>query len=520
MRTTLVTLVALPLSILSTFVVFQLLGQSVNTMTLGGIAIGVGELVDDAVVGVENIHRRLRENRGVARPLSAMHVVFEATCEVRGPILVSTAIVLLVFLPLFFLPGIAGRLFTPLAWAYIVSIFASMVVSLTVTPALAWFVLARGGAPRAPERGNGSDGPVLRACKRGALWAYGVSLPRPGVVLGVCAVLVILAAAVALRLGKEFLPPFNEGTAVVSVTAAPGISLGESDRLGRTAEQILLGVPEVKRVARRTGRAENDEHVLGVNASEIEVDFFKPGETGGAPAAQAGVGDRTRPAHVRSLPEVFADVRAKLAELPGVTISIGQPIGHRIEHLETGVQAQIVVKVFGPELGRLRSLAERTRDKMAGVSGVTDLEIEQQALVPQVRVKIDAERAALFGFTVSELVDTLQTAVGGKVVSRVLDGMRTYDLVVMFDDPWRADGQGGQGGGWGGGGGADEDGAAWPHWARSGSFPPRARWRLVSDVANIRRDLAANQISRENGLRHLGLMQRGGPGPWAHGRCN
>ncbi len=509
-RTTLITLTALPLSILSAFIVFKLLGQSVNTMTLGGIAIATGELVDDAVVGVENIYRRLAEHRRSLNAATAggmgsasrstMRVVFDATCEVRGPILISTAIVLLVFLPLLFLPGLSGKLFTPLAHAYIASIFASMVVSMTVTPVLAWMLLGRGNEQKNKAHGQdahgtalSTDGPVLRWCKRGALWAYSISMPHTGVVIGVCVALVVIAAVMTTRMGTEFLPPFNEGSAVVTVTSAPGIALAESNRLGTWAENIVLEVPEVKRVARRTGRAESDEHALGVNATELEVDFFKQEEAAAFAKGKKAYapGERTPTGRVRGLREVFKEIREKLGELPGVIVSVGQPIGHRIEHLESGVEAQIVVKVFGPELARLRGLAEQARAKMSALPGVTDLAVEQQVLVAQVRVRVDSERAAVYGFTVAQLVDTLQTAVGGKVVSEVLDGLRTYDLVVMFDDPWLvgSDGEAGE--------------AALQTLGNIRLVSPSGAVALISDVAEIQRYFAPNQIARENGLRRI-----------------
>lgn len=496
-RTTLITLTALPLSILSTFIVFKLLGESVNTMTLGGIAIATGELVDDAVVGVENIFRRLGEHRSRGGKGSTMRVVFDATCEVRGPILVSTAIVLLVFLPLLFLPGLSGKLFTPLAHAYIVSIFASMVVSMTVTPVLAWMLLGKGkGVQARGSDAHGTDGPVLRACKRAALWAYGVSMPRTGMVVGICIALVGIGVVLTTRMGTEFLPPFNEGSAVVSVTSAPGIALAESNRIGTWAEKIVLEVPEVKRVARRTGRAEQDEHALGVNATELEVDFFKPDEAKAFASGRKkyGPGERTPASPIRGRREVFREIREKLSELPGVIVSVGQPIGHRIEHLESGVEAQIVVKVFGPELAKLRGLAEQARGKMAALPGVTDLAVEQQVMVAQVRVRVDSERAAVYGFTVAQLVDTLQTAVGGKVVSEVLDGLRTYDLVVMFDDPWLV-------GTAGGGGEAGE--AALRALGDIRLMSPSGAVALISDVAEIQQYFAPNQVARENGLRRI-----------------
>ncbi len=496
-RATLITLAALPLSILSTFIVFKLLGQSVNTMTLGGIAIGVGELVDDAVVGVENIHRRLKQAaRSSGKSSDAdrstfLRVIFDATCEVRNPILISTAIVLLVFLPLLFLPDLAGRLFTPLAHAYIISIFASMVVSLTITPALASLLLSRKSDARHSDIER--EGPILRLCKRIAAWAYAVSMPRPKAVIAACVLLVLVSIAAVSRMGTEFLPPFNEGTAVVAVNAAPGISLAESSRLGAAAESLILVIPEVRHVARRTGRAEGDEHVIGINSSEIEVDFF-------ASSSDPKAGDRTAPAKIRPRKAVFADIREKLSALPGVTVNVGQPIGHRIEHLESGVEAQIVVKVFGPELSQLRGLAEKARGLMSALPGVTDLSVQRLDLVPQVRIRIDAERCAVYGFTVAQLVDTLQTAVGGRVVSQILDGSKSYDLIVMFDDPWSAN----------------------PEHPRAGSAPsipstdaalkalgeirlvsPSGAVALISDLAEIQQYLAPNEIGRENTLRRI-----------------
>lgn len=490
LRITVITLTAIPLSLLVTFIVFKALGQSINTMTLGGIAVAMGELVDDAIVGVENVFRRLKDRRsaGVATSRTdLLRVVFDATSEVRGPILIGTAIVMLVFLPLFFLPGLAGRLFTPLAWAYIVSIFASMIVSLTVTPVLAYYLLDSRVRPGQVER----DGRLLRGCKRIALAAYNLTLDRARRVL-VCGVLAVLAAALIIpRLGSEFLPPFNEGTAVVSMASSPGTSLQESNRIGAAAERLLLEIPEVRSVARRTGRAEQDEHALGVEMSEIEVDFFREDQD----AAVAGA--RQPPVRPRDRAAVFADIRERLNQLPVRGVSVGQPIGHRIEHLETGVQAQIVIKIAGPELPILRDLGARVRDVIAALpgGGVADLQVEAQVMVPQVRVHIDPDRAARYGFRVGELTEMLETALGGKVVSQVLDGLRSYDLVVMLDDPW-VGGRASSEGGVHGLGGVDALGAV-------RLLSPSGAVALVSDVADIREQFAPNQISRENGQRRL-----------------
>jgi len=474
-RTTFITLTAIPLSLLTTFIIFSLLGQSINTMTLGGIAVAIGELVDDAIVGVENVHRRLRE--GAARDRGLLGAIFDATSEVRGPILIGTVIVLLVFVPLLALPGLAGRLFAPLAAAYILSIGASMFVSLTVTPVLAYWLLGRHDADAVSSREPPRDGFVLRGCKALARRAYDLALPRPWSIMGACAAMVLLAGFTVTRIGAEFLPAFNEGSAVVAITAAPGLSLAASDRLGRSSEELVLEVAEVRKVARRTGRAEQDEHALGVHVSELEVDFWREGQT-----ADAATG-RSPPASSRRRTEVFADIRERLAALPGAFISIGQPISHRIEHLESGVQAQVVLKIFGEDLNTLRSLAGATRAAMEGLPGVTDLQVERQTLVPQVRIRVEPDRAARYGFRVGELVDILQTVTAGKAVSQVLDGVRAYDLVLTLDDPWRSE--------------------AGHSIGDVRILSPSGAVALISDVADIREAPGPNEIVRENAQRRI-----------------
>lgn len=432
-RTTIITLTAIPLSLLTTFIVFELMGESINTMTLGGIAVAIGELVDDAIVGVENVFRRLRENRIAPNPKPPLRVVYEATSEVRGPIVIGTTIVLLVFLPLFALPGLSGRLFQPLAIAYIVSIMASMVVSLTVTPVLALYLL-----PNMKRMTHTKDSFVLRWCKQLALRCYRVSMPRPWTVIGICSVLVLLSVIRVAWMGTQFLPSFNEGTATVNVLAQPGISLVESNRLGTRAEELILSIPEVKSTGRRTGRAEQDEHAEGVHYSEIDVDFWTKEEVK-HPDEHATYSGRLPPDSLRPREVVLAKVRDKLSQLPGVSLNIGQPISHRIDHLESGVRAQIVLKIFGPELRELRRLADELRAAMDGLPGVVDLQIEKQVLIPQLRIRVDPNEAARYGFRVGDLIETLETAMNGTIVSQVLDGIKQYDLVVMLDDPWRSD---------------------------------------------------------------------------------
>ena len=434
-RTTIVTLTALPLSIITTFLVFHWLGMSVNTMTLGGLAVAIGELVDDAVVDVENVYRRLGENRRAASPKPIAQVVFDASSEIRNPIILGTIIVNLVFLPTFFLPGIEGRLFAPLATAYIVSIFASLLVALTVTPVLAYYLL-----PGIKRMEHGKDGPLLRACKWLALKSYSISMPRPVAVLGTLGALVAVALFVVTRLGSEFLPPFNEGTAVVSFMQQPGISLAESNKLGTKAEEMILSIPQVKSTARRTGRAEQDEHALGVNAGEIEVDFWTKEEAKNPDKHATSAGRRPPPVKdILPREQVFSMIEEKLAAFPGVATGIGQPISHRIEHLLSGVRAQVAIKIFGDDLGTLRTLAEQTKAAMEGIPGVADLQVEQQVLIPQLHISVNRAAAARVGFTPASLTDAMETATKGKVVGQVLDGLKVFDITLTLDDHHRTD---------------------------------------------------------------------------------
>jgi CzcA family heavy metal efflux pump len=475
-RTTLITLTALPLSLVMTALVFAAFGMSVNTMTLGGIAVAIGELVDDAVVGVENVFRRLRENRAGPNPRSPAYIVYEASSEVRNAILIGTMIVLLVFIPLFALSGIEGRLFRPLAVAYIVSIFSSMVVSLTVTPVLSLYLL-----PGMKRMAHGRDGVVLRFFKAVARRAYALTLPRPMTVISICGALVLVGGFLVTRLGVEFLPPFNEGTATVNVIAQPGVALAESDRLGRKAEELLLTIPEVKSTGRRTGRAEQDEHAEGVHYSEIDVDFWTKQEAK-HPDASATAAGRKPPSKVRPRPEVFAEMQAQLEVIPGVVVSIGQPIGHRIDHLLSGVRAQIAVKFSGDNLGTLRKLADQARAAMDGIPGVADLQVEQQVLVPQVHLRVKRDAAARVGFATAQLTDALEAAVKGKVVSQVLDGLQSFDMVLKLDERWTQD------------------------LHRLGDIrllSPSGAVVLLSDVASIVEQRGPNQVLREDLRRRI-----------------
>ncbi|MBF0180015.1 MAG: efflux RND transporter permease subunit [Magnetococcales bacterium] len=412
LSTTFISLTAIPLSLVVTALVFHGFGLSINTMTLGGLAVAIGELVDDAVVGVENVLRRMRENAAHPQPRPVLDVVRAASGEVRNSIVYATMIVVLVFIPLFALSGIEGRLFSPLGVAYIVSILASLLVSLTLTPVLCLYLL-----PRARAMGHG-DSWLVRRLKAGdrRLLEWSFDHPRP--VIGLAVVLVVIAALSVPWLGRAFLPAFNEGTVTITLILPPGSALSESNRLGKLAEERLKGVPEVLSTGRRTGRAELDEHAEGVHFSEIDVDL--------------GPSQRRREA-------ILADLRRVLAVIPGAAINVGQPISHRLDHLLSGVRAEIAIKIFGDDLEILRGKAEEVRRRIVAVPGLVDLQIEKQVLIPQVRIRFDRGEAVKYGLSLTQLSETLQAALQGKVVSRILDGQRTYDVVVRLAEEWRAE---------------------------------------------------------------------------------
>jgi CzcA family heavy metal efflux pump len=438
-RTSFITLTAIPLSILITALVFALVGVSINTMTLGGIAVAVGELVDDAIVDVENIYRRLKENRHKANPDPPLKVVFLASSEIRGSIVYATLIVCLVVLPLFALGGLEGRMFAPLGLAYVVSLLASLLVSLTVTPALASYLL-----PRARFLEHRRDPFLLRGLKWLDARLVRFALRHPYPILAAVAVLSVVAVACVLGMGGEFLPAFNEGTLTVNVQAEPGTSLEESNRLGQRMEELLLGVPEVLSVTRRTGRAEMDEHAEGVHSSELDVRLAEherplPGVLPAVLRAVPGLHGWGVATAGRPREQVLADIRDRVTRLPGVKVNVGQPISHRLDHITSGIRAQVAVKVFGPDLRALRDAAQDLQERMRQVPGVVDLQVEPQVEVSQVRLEVKREEARDYGLKPGDVARLLETAYKGRVVSEVVDEDRRFDLVVWYDEASRSD---------------------------------------------------------------------------------
>lgn len=402
-RTTLITLTAIPLSLVITALVFKWFDISINTLTLGGLAIAIGELVDDAIVDVENVFRRLRENQEKGSPKNALRVVYEASSEVRNSIVYATIIVVLVFLPLFQLEGVEGRIFAPLGIAYITSILASLVVSLTVTPALCSYLLPQSNLREGKESG------LVRWLKKKDKTLLDWGLEHPRTIIFSAGGLILAASLMVTRFGTEFLPPFNEGSFTVNLFTPAGTSLEESNKIGTVAEQLILRVPDVRYTARRTGRAELDEHVEPVSHSEIDVDL------------QPNARPRT---------EVIQDIRAQLANLSGVMVSIGQPISHRLDHLLTGVRAQVAIKIFGEDLTELRALAGAVQSVIADIPGAVDVNIERQVLVPQLTIRLDRAALQRYGMQTGEVAKDLEVLFSGKQISDVLEGQKTFDLVL------------------------------------------------------------------------------------------
>lgn len=412
-RTTVISLVALPLSLLVSILTLHYLGLTINTMSLGGMAIAIGSLVDDAIVDVENVYKRLRQNRllPVEQQRPTKDVVFDASREVRMPILNSTLIIVVSFVPLFFLTGMEGRMLVPLGIAFIVALFASTVVALTLTPVLCSYLLDRKGEK--PTQ----DAWVARKLRGVYEEALLFSIHHKQAVLGSTIVVFVVALGLFFTLGRSFLPPFNEGSFTINVSSLPGISLEESDKIGRRAEELLLQVPEIQTVARKTGRAELDEHALGVNVSEIEAPFE--------------LKDRSRA-------EVTNDVREKLSTISGANIEIGQPISHRIDAMLSGTEANIAIKLFGTDLNRMFQIGNQIKDAVKGIEGLVDLKVEQQIERPQLTITPKRDILAKFGIPLPEFQEYVNVMLGGEVVSQVYDDGKTFDLTVKTSDESRA----------------------------------------------------------------------------------
>ena len=410
-RTTVISLIAIPLSLLFAVLTLRILGMTINTMSLGGMAIAIGSLVDDAVVDVENVFKRLRENRQLQQEeqQSVVQVVFEASKEVRMPVFNSTLIIIAGFAPLFFLSGMEGRMLRPLGITFIVSLFASTVVALTLTPVLSVYLL--GGKPRNEKSDRESFfARKLKVVYRRALeW----SLRHRRIVLGSTLGMTVAAVVISLTFGRGFLPPFNEGSFNIVVSTLPGIDLEESDQLGRRAEELILSVDGIQTVARKTGRAELDEHSFGVNVSEMEAPFVLNG---------------------RSKKEIVGELRAKLMTLPGVNVEIGQPISHRIDAMLSGSRTNIAIKLFGPDLGRLFGIGNQIKTAIQDIDGIADLNVEQQTERPQLKITPRREMLAYYGITLPEFSEIVQVMLAGEVVSQVYENGRTFDLTVKVAD--------------------------------------------------------------------------------------
>ena len=454
LRTTLVSLVALPMSIFVTLLILHLLGFTINTMSLGGIAIAIGSLVDDAIVDVENVYRRLRENRalpaGERQPVR--RVVFEASAEVRTPIFNSTLVIIASFLPLFFLSGVEGRLLIPLGVAFIVALIASTIVALTLTPVLCSYLPATGASSKEPA--------TAAALRRAYSRSLAAAMRWPKTIVGATLALFVAALALFASLGGGFLPKFNEGSFTINVATLPGVSLEESDKVGREAERIIMQSPEVITVARKTGRAELDEHSLNVNVSELEVPYRLAG---------------------RSRAELEAELRYRLGEMPGVNVEIGQPISHRIDAMLSGTQSQIAIKIFGPDLPTLYRLAQSVKEAASEVNGVVDLNVEQQVERPELLLRPRRAELARLGLSLADFRDYVDAAIGGRKVSRVYDGDFPYDLTVILDPSAR---------------GSLAALKALPVATPSGAVP-------LEQIADIISSTGPNSINRENVKRRI-----------------
>lgn len=412
-RTTVISLVTIPLSILVAILTLKIMGLTINTMSLGGIAIAIGSLVDDAIVDVENVFKRLRENRQKPKEEqeNIVNIVFEASKEVRMPILNSTLIIVASFVPLFFLTGMEGRMLAPLGITFIISLFASTVVALTLTPVLCSYLLANPKGDR-EER----EPYMARKLKTGYGKILEWTLNHKKIVLGTVSAAFVASVIMFATFGRSFLPAFNEGSFTIGISTLPGVSLEESDKMGRMSEEILLSIPEIQTVGRKTGRAELDEHALGVNTSEIEAPFLL---------------------NKRSKEEVLTEIREKIKVIPGVNIEIGAPITHRIDAMLSGTRANIAIKLFGSDLNKMYEIGNQIKASISGVGGIADLNVEQQVERPQIKIEPRREMLAKYGVTLPRFADIVNVMLGGEAVSQVYEGNRSFDLILKVNDDSR-----------------------------------------------------------------------------------
>jgi len=457
-RTTFISLIAIPLSLVIATLVMYVMGMTINTMTLGGMAIAVGVLVDDAIIDVENVFRRLKENRilpeGKRRP--PLRVVFQASNEIRQPMVIATFIIIAVFAPLFFMSGIEGRLLLPLGFAFVISVFASLLVAVTIVPALSLYLL-----PKMKKTTAHQETWLVRRLKKAYHPTLEWVLKHGTWVIASSAVLIVAALAVYLQLGRSFLPEFNEGSATVIAVTPPGTSLQESTEIGQLVERKLLLHPAVLSVARRTGRGELDEHAFGSNVTELEVRLNSEGF---------------------KKEKVFGELRSQLADVPGTIISIGQPLSHRIDHMLSGTQAALAVKIFGGNLYELRYVAQQVKAQMETVDGLVDIAVEPQVDVPQLRLQMNREAMAVYGVQVADLAEGIETAFRGETVGQILEGSLPFDVVVRFPEEARKD---------------DE-------LIRTSLFAtPSGHQVPLNELATVYRASGPNSISRENVSRKI-----------------
>ena len=456
LRMSAITLTAIPLSFFITAIIFKMFGLSVNTMTLGGLAIAIGELVDDSIVDAENVFRRLRENSLLAQPRSYLKVIFEASSEVRNSIVIATLIIVMVFFPLFNLTGLEGRLFAPLGIAYISALLASLLVSLTLTPVMCSYLLKN----KLHEHKDTRLTTFMKSLDRKVLdW----TLPRSKLVLTISVVLSVLSTSLLFFMGRDFLPKFNEGTAMIAIVAAPGVSLSASNKIGLEAEKIILETKEIKSTSRRTGRAELDEHAMGVNVSEIDIDFN--------PSS-------------RDHEDILNEIRNNLkSRIPNIGVNVGQPISHLIDHMLSGVSAAIAIKIFGPDLTTLREKSLELKNIINDTAGLVDLRVEQQGLIPQLKIHVLREEAAKYGLSAGEITHILESAFNGISVAEILEDSRIFEVFYQFDQNSRANIE------------QMEKTVL--------KIMPNGQSILVSDVADVYETTGPNEINRENGLRRM-----------------